>query len=72
MALTKRQIRKAARLYGLAMAAHTDSVGATTDDEMSVMNRSRELAEAALSALGYDKAQLVTIQDCITAVRMEG
>ncbi|SEU40153.1 hypothetical protein SAMN03159335_06211 [Burkholderia cepacia] len=68
MALTKRQTLKAARLYGLAMAAYTDSIGAETDDESRVLEVSRELAEAALARLGYDKSQLVTIQQCISAV----
>ena len=55
MALTKAPIGKAARLYGLAMAAHADSGGSETDDEMRVMWASQERAEAALARLGYDK-----------------
>jgi hypothetical protein len=69
MALTKMQVLKAARLYGLAMAAHADSGGSETDDETRVMWASQERAESALARLGYDKSQLVTIQDCIRAAR---
>lgn len=68
MGLTKRQTLKAARLYGLAMVAHTDNIGAETDDELRVMEASRAIAEAALARLGYDKSQLVTIQQCVSAV----
>ncbi len=46
MALTKAQIGKAARLYGLAMAAHADSGGSETDDEMRVMWASQERCPA--------------------------
>jgi len=69
MALTKRQAMKAARLYGLAMAAHADAGGAETDDEMLVMHASQEIAESALARLGYEKARLVTVHDCIAAAR---
>jgi hypothetical protein len=41
MSLTKRQIDKAGRLYGLAMAALADSGGTESEAEMAVMDRSR-------------------------------
>lgn len=69
MALTKRQVKDAAKLYSLSMAAHADAGGAETDEAMHVMHTSQALAEAALARLGYEKAELVTIQDCIAAVR---
>jgi hypothetical protein len=68
MALTKKQVIKAARLYGLAMAAHADAGGAETDDETHVMHASQAIAEAALARLGYEKFELFTLQDCIAAV----
>lgn len=68
MALTKRQITKAGRLYGLAMAAWADGAG-MDNDEIRVMQASREHAESALTRLGFDKAKLATIRDCIDAVR---
>ncbi|UEC05425.1 hypothetical protein [Burkholderia vietnamiensis] len=68
MSLTKQQATKAGRLYGLAMVALSDGV-AMDVDEMRVMQASREQAEAALARLGYDKSQLLTIGDCIEAVR---
>lgn len=67
MALTKNQIRKAARLYGLVMAAHADAGGAETEDETRVMWESQEIAEAMLARKGFDKSQLATIRDCIAA-----
>ncbi|MGF6440275.1 hypothetical protein [Paraburkholderia youngii] len=67
VALTKKQTLKAARLFGLAMAAHAEAGGAQTADEACVMHTSHEIAEAALARLGYEKAQLLTIQDCINA-----
>lgn len=68
MTLTKRQTEKAGRLYSLAMAAHADGVG-MDDDEIRVMEVSRMRAEAALASLGFDKSELLTIRDCIDAVR---
>lgn len=69
MALTKKQIDRAGRLYGLAVVANADSGGAENDDETKVMDRSREFATAALARLGYDRFALVTIQQCIDAAR---
>ncbi|MGF6444664.1 hypothetical protein QF002_005475 [Paraburkholderia youngii] len=34
MSLTNKQIDRAARLYGLVMAAHADSGGPSSDDEV--------------------------------------
>lgn len=58
MALTKAQISEAARLYGLAMAAHADAGGTRTDDETRIMFASQERAEAALARLGYASPSL--------------
>ncbi|NUY01436.1 hypothetical protein [Paraburkholderia youngii] len=69
MALTKKQIDKAGRFYGLAMAAHADSGGATSADESAVMDRSRDIAIAALARLGFAPSDTVGISDCINAVR---
>ncbi|HIH2744983.1 TPA: hypothetical protein ACYLN4_000652 [Burkholderia lata] len=69
MALTKKQIDKAGRLYGLAVVANGDAGGAENEDETNVMERSREFATAALARLGYDRFDLVTIQQCIDAAR---
>lgn len=68
MPLTRKQIDYAGRLYGLAMAAHSDGV-AMDDDEMHGMQASREKAEAALARVGFDKSQLLTIRDCIETAR---
>lgn len=68
MPLTRKQIDYAGRLYGFAMAAHSDGV-AMDDDEKRVMQASREKAEAALARLGFDKSQLLAIRDCIEAAR---
>ncbi|AQH05630.1 hypothetical protein A9R05_42170 (plasmid) [Burkholderia sp. KK1] len=69
MSLTKKQIDKAARLYSLAIVANADSGGAENELETDVMDRSREFATAALARLGYDRFDLVTIQQCIDAAR---
>ncbi|WP_186214697.1 hypothetical protein [Burkholderia gladioli] len=68
MSLTKKQIDMAARLYSLAIVANADSGGAETEDQCSVMDRSREFAMAALDRLGYDRLNLLTLQQCIDAV----
>jgi hypothetical protein len=40
-----------------------------TDDQQRVKSAVRERAEIALAGLGFGKFQLVTIQDCVSAVR---
>jgi hypothetical protein len=69
MTLTPKQIDKAGRLLGLAMAAHADSGGATSDDESAVMDRSRDIAIAALARIGFAPSDLMSVSDCIIAVR---
>lgn len=69
MSLTKRQIERAGRLYGLAMAAHSDAAGAESQIEAAVMARASAIASAALARLGFDRSELLTVGDCIDAVR---
>ena len=67
MALTTRQLAKAARLYGLAVLSNQDAGGAESDDETQVMQRAIYSAGAALRRLGFEPTELATITQCIDA-----
>ncbi len=69
MGLTKRQLDRAARLYGLAVLSNQDAGGAETDEEQRVMQRAIDAAGEALTRLGYMPAELATISACIDAAR---
>lgn len=68
MPLTNKQTTKAARLYSLALVAH---VGGVTDseDQDAVKAAARSAALDALERLGFEAGQLLTLEDCIKAVR---
>ncbi|MDD5211430.1 MAG: hypothetical protein PHV62_03380 [Sulfuricurvum sp.] len=46
--LTKREIKKAARLFTLCMTTQIDDVGSANDDESNMVNKAMELAHEAL------------------------
>ncbi|WP_080423745.1 hypothetical protein [Burkholderia ubonensis] len=67
MALTKRQLDRAARLYGLAVLSNQDTGGAESDDEAAVMERAIDAAGDAIRRLGFEPTELASITDCINA-----
>lgn len=64
---TKRQVEKAARLWSLALIAHTD---VDCDDEVASAVRSIAVERALtdLQRKGYDPGQLLCERDCLDAV----
>jgi hypothetical protein len=67
MAMTKRQLAKAARLYGLSVLSNQDTGGAESKDEAEVMQRGIDEAGRALRRLGYEPTELATITKGIDA-----
>jgi hypothetical protein len=64
---TKRQIKKAARLWSLALIAHTDG-WSDDDDESAVRAIAVERAVLELHRKGYDPGDLQSERDCLDAV----
>ncbi len=71
MALTNKQIAKAASLYSLALAAHAtaDADATMVDDGQVVLDAARRAAEDGLRWLGHSAAQVRTLEDCICVAR---
>lgn len=65
MSPTKKQYRKAARIWALAFIAHTESF------ESEIRRIACEDARRKLAALGYDQADLLTEDDCLNAALSE-
>ena len=69
MALTNKQIAKAASLYSLALAAHATADATMVDDGQVVLDAARRAAEDGLRWLGHSAAQVRTLEDCICVAR---
>jgi hypothetical protein len=67
MALTKRSVEKAARLYALAVVANQDTGGSASDEEADVMQHAIDASTASLRRLGFEPGDLLHITDCIRA-----
>ncbi|HIH2745224.1 TPA: hypothetical protein ACYLN4_000902 [Burkholderia lata] len=65
MAIGKRAINRAAKIYGLALVANIDGAGADTDDQHEVVQKARENAIQALASMGIDAVDVLSIQHCI-------
>jgi hypothetical protein len=69
MPLNKKQIKKAARLYSLALVAHLD--GGDTEEQDAVKTEARRAATEALTRLGFEPGELTTLENCINAAKSE-
>lgn len=69
MALTKRQVAKAAKVYSLVVLANGDAAGADDDDQAAVMIAAAAKARSDLDRLGFDLSELTTIADCIKVIQ---
>lgn len=68
--LTKREIKKAARLYTLMIVAQFDTNGAESEDEIDVISQASDSAIAALNKEFPEfKTFLGTLSQCIDAVK---
>jgi hypothetical protein len=67
MALTKRSLEKAARLYALAVVANQDAGVSSSDEEAAVMQRAIDASADSLRRLGFEPGDLSHITDCIRA-----
>ncbi len=65
--MTKRQIAKAGKLWGLALIAHTDDLGCTSA-EGAVRKAARSYALQGLARLGFEPRHLLNEADCLKAV----
>lgn len=62
---------RAARLYALAMVAHTDLGGAASEEQEGVIEHAHTKARADLERMGYDYGALGSLQACIDAAKAE-
>jgi hypothetical protein len=69
MPLTKAQIKRAARLYSLAVVAHANAAAASDEDGALVMDAARTAACDAIERLGHEAGDLLTLEACLTAAR---
>lgn len=67
---TKKQVEKAAKLYALAVIAHTDGGGSSEEGDC-MRSIAIEKAKRELKRLGYDAADLLTEVDCLQAAGVE-
>lgn len=74
--MTKRQIRRASRIYVLALVANSDfdhwNSGDTPEqeaDQLLVLQHAVDGAQAKIGALGLNYGALLTLRDCIEATK---
>lgn len=69
MSLTKAQIKRAAKLYSLAVVAHANAAAADDEDGGLVMEAARTAACEAIERLGHEAGDLLTLEACVIAAR---
>lgn len=62
--MKRKHLELAAKLWGLALIAHTESVG-ETDTEIKVKHLAAARAQTTLGRLGVDKSEILTAEDAL-------